>query len=329
MSRSTWWTTTSSNRASGSSRAGTCSPPRSSTTASQAPASSSGLECVAQPAGRGVQVDLQLKTRPAGALLDLGRPLLCRGVHVLAFAGTRPLGQPDQPVGLAGDVGRHVTPTPVRQPARRPPVFVADRDGVAEQPLRRGGDQPAQRFQLRRAGRPGARQRVLRLRARAPLVLSQRREAPVASARATSATVRRAACRVDAVHTHADRDRPARRARGPRAQPAQHLARPAARCPDRLHRPVRLRQVEPGLRHHLRRGPAALRGVAVGVRAAVPGADGQAGRRLHRGPVAGGLDRPEVDQPQPALDGGHHHRGVRLPAAAVRAGRTAALPGLR
>ncbi len=74
-----------------------------------------------------------------------------------------------------------------------------------------------------------------------------------------------------------------------------------ARRPDRVHRPVRLGEVHAGLRHDLRRGPAALRRVAVGVRAPVPRADGQAGRRLHRGPVPGGVDRPEVDQPQPAL----------------------------
>ena len=43
----------------------------------------------------------------------------------------------------------------------------------------------------------------------------------------------------------------------------------------------------------------------------------------------GGLDRPEVDQPQPALDGRHHHRGLRLPPPALRPRRPAALPGLR
>ena len=51
----------------------------------------------------------------------------------------------------------------------------------------------------------------------------------------------------------------------------------------------------PRLRHHLRRGPAPLRRVAVGLRAPVPRPDGQARRRLHRGAVAGGLHRPEVD----------------------------------
>ena len=43
----------------------------------------------------------------------------------------------------------------------------------------------------------------------------------------------------------------------------------------------------------------------------------------------GGLDRPEVDLAQPALDRRHDHRGLRLPAAALRPGRRAALPGLR
>ena len=43
----------------------------------------------------------------------------------------------------------------------------------------------------------------------------------------------------------------------------------------------------------------------------------------------GGLDRPEVDRREPALDRRHDHRGLRLPAAAVRPGRPAALPGLR
>ena len=56
------------------------------------------------------------------------------------------------------------------------------------------------------------------------------------------------------------------------------------------------------------------------------GPDGQARRRLHRGPVAGDLDRPEVGVAQPALDGRHDHRDLRLPAAALRPHRRAALP---
>ena len=88
-------------------------------------------------------------------------------------------------------------------------------------------------------------------------------------------------------------------------------------------------QVVAGVRHDLRGGPAALRRVAVRVRAPVPRADGQARRRLHRGAVARGVDRPEVDQPQPAVDRRHDHRGLRLPAPAVRARGHAVLPGLR
>ena len=105
--------------------------------------------------------------------------------------------------------------------------------------------------------------------------------------------------------------------------------RPAARPADRVHRPVGFGQVVARVRHDLRRGPAPLRRVAVGVRPAVPRPDGQARRRLHRGSVAGDLDRPEVGVAQPALDGRHDHRDLRLPPAAVRAHRGAALPELR
>ncbi len=57
--------------------------------------------------------------------------------------------------------------------------------------------------------------------------------------------------------------RPSRRARRARAQPQGRPPRPAPRQPDRVHRAVRVGQVQPGLRHDLRRGPAPLRGVAV------------------------------------------------------------------
>ena len=65
------------------------------------------------------------------------------------------------------------------------------------------------------------------------------------------------------------------------------------------------------------------------VRAPVPADDGEAGRRLDRRPQPGDLDRPEDDLAQPALDGRHRHRDLRLPAPALRAGRAAALPDLR
>ena len=57
--------------------------------------------------------------------------------------------------------------------------------------------------------------------------------------------------------------------------------------------PIRLRQELAGLRHDLRRGAAPLCRVALGLRPPVPRPDGEAGRRLHRGPLAGDLDRPE------------------------------------
>ena len=114
-----------------------------------------------------------------------------------------------------------------------------------------------------------------------------------------------------------------------RAQPQEHHARASARPADRLHGPVRLGEVLARLRHDLRRGPAALRRVAVRLRAAVPRADGEARRRLHRGSLAGDLDRPEVHLAQPALHRRHDHRGLRLPAGALRARRAPALLQLR
>ena len=93
--------------------------------------------------------------------------------------------------------------------------------------------------------------------------------------------------------------------------------------------PVGLGQVLARLRHDLRRGPAPLRRVAVGLRAAVPVDDGKARRRLDRGPVAGDRDRAEVDLAQSALDRRHGHRDLRSPAPAVRARRHSALSGSR
>ena len=95
------------------------------------------------------------------------------------------------------------------------------------------------------------------------------------------------------------------------------------------HRALGLREVVARLRHDLRGGPAPLRRVPLGVRAPVPPDDGEAGRGLDRGPLAGDLDRPEDDVAEPALDGRHRDRDLRLPATALRAGRAAALPDLR
>ena len=126
-----------------------------------------------------------------------------------------------------------------------------------------------------------------------------------------------------------DDGRPARRPRRARAQPEErHRPHPAERARLR-HRALRLGEVVARVRHDLRRGAAALRRVALRLRAAVPADDGEARRRLDRRALAGDLDRPEDDLAQPALDRRHGDRDLRLPAPALRADRTAALPDLR
>ncbi len=135
-----------------------------------------------------------------------------------------------------------------------------------------------------------------------------------------------------ATFAHEQQSRRPRRHPHPRrahAQPEEHRPRPAARPPDGDHRPVGLGQVLARLRHAVRGRPAALRGIAVGLCAAVPVGDGKARRRPHRGPVAGHFHRAEIHLPQPALDGRHHHRDLRLPAPAVRPRGRAAVPGAR
>ncbi|CAA9491002.1 MAG: Excinuclease ABC subunit A, partial [uncultured Solirubrobacteraceae bacterium] len=115
----------------------------------------------------------------------------------------------------------------------------------------------------------------------------------------------------------------------PRAQPEERHRRAAARCAGGHHGPERVGQVLARVRHDLRGGAAALRRVAERLRAPVPGADGQAGRRLDRGALPGDLDRPEDDLAQPALHGRHGHGDLRLPAPPVVADRAAALLQLR
>jgi REP element-mobilizing transposase RayT len=67
-----------------------------------------------------------------------------------------------------------------------------------------------------------------------------------------------------------------RGARGARAQPQGHHGSPPAERARLHHGLVRLGQVEPRVRHDLRRGPAPVRRVALGVRAPVPADDGEA-----------------------------------------------------
>ena len=134
----------------------------------------------------------------------------------------------------------------------------------------------------------------------------------------TAAKTRRAA------RAHDDR-----RAGRARPQPQEHLARDPARQPGRRHRALRLGQVEPGLRHHLRRRAAALHGVALELRQALRRAGREARRRLRVRPVAGDLDRAEDARQQPALDRRHDDRHRQLPEPAVRDDRRAALPAHR
>ncbi|CAA9295630.1 MAG: Excinuclease ABC subunit A, partial [uncultured Gemmatimonadaceae bacterium] len=119
------------------------------------------------------------------------------------------------------------------------------------------------------------------------------------------------------------------RSRRTRAQSQERRRHDPARPPHGDHRALGVGEVVAGVRHHLRRGAAAVRGVALGLRAAVPRADGEARRRRDRGALAGDLDRAEDGGAQPALHRGHGHRDLRLPAAAVRARGHAALPQLR
>ncbi len=116
---------------------------------------------------------------------------------------------------------------------------------------------------------------------------------------------------------------------GPDPQPEEHQPRPAAQPAGGDHGAVGVGQVVARVRHALRGGAAPLRGIAVGLRTAVPATDGKAGRGPDRRAVAGHLDRAEGHQPQPALHRRHRHRDPRLPAPAVRPRRHALLPGAR
>ncbi len=115
----------------------------------------------------------------------------------------------------------------------------------------------------------------------------------------------------------------------PGPQPEGAGLRPAPQPAGRDHRPLRIGQEQPRLRHALRRGPAPLRREPVALGAAVPGADGAAGGRIDQWAVAGDRDRAADDGCAPALHGRHRQRGLRPPARAVRDARPSALPALR
>ena len=111
------------------------------------------------------------------------------------------------------------------------------------------------------------------------------------------------------------------------AQPQERRPGDPARRAGGVHGAVRLGQVVAGVRHHLRRGAAPLRGEPVGLRAPVPGDDAEARCGPHRRAVAGHLHRAEDHVEEPALHGRHRHRDLRLPAPAVRPRRRALLAG--
>ena len=114
-----------------------------------------------------------------------------------------------------------------------------------------------------------------------------------------------------------------------RCTPAQS-PEPRPRHPHRRddggHRPERLGQVEPGVRHALCRGPAPLCRDLLGLRAPVPRPHGQAGGRQGGGRAAGHRHRPDQPGALLALDRRHDDRAERPPEAAVRARRPAVRP---
>ena len=114
--------------------------------------------------------------------------------------------------------------------------------------------------------------------------------------------------------------------RSAHSQPEERQPRAAAQPAGGDHRAFGLGQELVRVRYALRRRPAALRRVALGLRAPVPRAHGEARSRSHRGALARDRHRAEGGEPQPALDGGHGHRDPRLPAPALRARRHALLP---
>ena len=101
--------------------------------------------------------------------------------------------------------------------------------------------------------------------------------------------------------------------------------------PDRVHGPVRVGQVLARFDTIYAEGQHCSTSVAVGLRPPVLGLMEEAGRRLHRGAVAGHLDRPGSQPPEPPLHRRHDHRGSTTtcgcctPASASPTARCAAL----
>ena len=145
-------------------------------------------------------------------------------------------------------------------------------------------------------------------------------------------TVRRPRTGRQDAHAGADppaAERPDRHPWRPHAQPEEHRPDAPAAAAHRRDRGERLGEVVPCLRHGLRRGAAPLRRVAVGVRAPVPRADGEAERRPHRRHLPGHSHSPEEQPAEPAVDGRDDNRDLRLSPAPLRPRRADHLPRLR
>ena len=115
----------------------------------------------------------------------------------------------------------------------------------------------------------------------------------------------------------------------PAAQPEEHQPGNPAQHAYGDHGAFRLGQILARVRHALCRGPAPLRRIAFGLRAAVPRSDGAAGGGFGRGAFAFDRHRAEDHHALAALDRGHDHRNLRLPARGLQRHRHAALPELR
>ncbi len=117
--------------------------------------------------------------------------------------------------------------------------------------------------------------------------------------------------------------------RGAPAQPPGGEPRASEEPPHRFHWSEWVRQVIHGFRHPLRRGAEALRGVAVELRPAVPGANGEAPVRPYPRSEPHHRHRTESGILEPAIHRGDHHRDPRLPARALRAHWRPTLPAVR
>ena len=117
------------------------------------------------------------------------------------------------------------------------------------------------------------------------------------------------------------------RCAGPQSEKRQH--RSSQERAHRSHGSQRLGEIQPRLRHDLRRGAEALCREPLVLCAPVSRADGQAGRRPHTGDRPGDGDRAEDQYTEPPLHRRDDDGSLRLSEAAVRARGTNVLPQVR